>query len=112
MSGQQITGKLCYSTDDTGVIYFNYNGCSYKLESQPYEPCLYIQGGDRIVCTLHTAFTTDELIGAFSKGVSVKAVNWVDYDEAAFIRALAAALDSGREQLDDTYAAKLAEKDQ
>ena len=35
---------------------------------------------------------------------------WKDYDEKAFCRVLAAALDSGREQLDYTYAAKLAEK--
>lgn len=111
MSGQQTAGKLCYSTDDPGVIYFNYNGCRYKLESHPYEPCLYIISGDCIICTLHTAFTTIKLIATFSKGESVNAVNCKDYDEAAFVKVLAAALGSGREQLDFTYAAKLAEKE-
>lgn len=103
-------GKLSYSADETGDVYFSYNGQNYKLESQPYEPCLYIQDGDRIICTLHTAFTTRELIAAFTKGESLKAIDWKDYDEAAFCRVLSAALDSGRDQLDYTFAAKLAEK--
>ncbi len=107
---QDMFGKLQYSADDTGVMYYNYKAKAYELTSNRYEPCLYISAEEKIVCTLHTAFTTDELITAFSEGRTVKAIDWKDYDEKAFCRVLAAALDSGREQLDYTYAVKLAEK--
>ena len=107
---QDMFGALEYSTEDTGVMHYKYKGRTFELTDHPYEPCLYISGAEKIICTLHTAFTTRELIAAFSKGESVKAINWKDNDEKAFCRVLAAALDSGREQLDYTYAAKLAEK--
>ena len=107
---QDMFGALEYSTEDTGVMHYKYKGRTFELTDHPYEPCLYISGAEKIICTLHTAFTTRELIAAFSKGESVKAINWKDYDEKAFCRVLAAALDSWREQLDYTYAAKLAEK--
>ena len=107
---QDMFGALEYSTEDTGVMHYKYKGRTFELTDHPYEPCLYISGAEKIICTLHTAFTTRELIAAFSKGESVKAINWKDYDEKAFCRVLAAALDSGREQLDYTYAAKLVEK--
>lgn len=107
---QDMFGALEYSTEDTGVMHYKYKGRTFELTDHPYEPCLYISDAEKIVCTLHTAFTTRELIAAFSKGESVKAINWKDYDEKALCKVLAAALDSGREQLDYTYAAKLAEK--
>ena len=107
---QDMFGALEYSTEDTGVMYYKYKGRTFELTDHPYEPCLYISGAEKIICTLHTAFTTRKLIEAFSKGESVKAINWKDYDEKAFCKVLAAALDSGRDQLDYTYAAKLAEK--
>ena len=107
---QDMFGALEYSTEDTGVMHYKYKGRTFELTDHPYEPCLYISGAEKIICTLHTAFTTRKLIAAFSKGESVKAINWKDYDEKAFCKVLAAALDSGRDQLDYTYAAKLAEK--
>ena len=107
---QDMSGRLEYSTEDKGVMYYKYKECTFELTSQPYEPCLYISIGEKIICTLHTAFTTQELTEAFSQGKSVKAIDWKDYDERLFCRVLAAVLDSGREQLDYTYAAKLAEK--
>lgn len=107
---QDMFGALEYSTEDTGVMHYKYKGRTFELTDHPYEPCLYISGAEKIICTLHTAFTTRKLIEAFSKGESVKAIDWKDYDEKAFCKVLAAALDSGRDQLDYTYAAKLAEK--
>ena len=110
MTQDRQFGKLEYSAGDTGAMYYTYKGETFELTSNPYEPCLYISCGEKTICTLHVAFTVRELIEAFSEGRSVKAIDWKDYDEKAFCRVLAAAMDSGREQLDYTYAAKLAEK--
>lgn len=100
-------GRLVISGEE---LFFEYKGISYTLTSNRYEPCTYISTDDRIVCTLHNAFTTDHLADAFGSGGTVRALDWVEYDEAAFCKALCAALDSGREQLDFTYAVKLSQQ--
>ena len=102
--------ELKYGTDDPGVLWFIYKGRTFELTSHRYEPLIYIKDGEKLVCILHMAFNTDELIDAFSNGGSVKAVDWKDYDEQAFCEAVAAALDDGRGELDFTYAAKLVRK--
>lgn len=102
--------ELEYSRDDLNVLYFSYKGRTYTLTSHPYEPLIYINDAQVLVCILHMAFNTFELIEAFSKGGSLRAVDWKDYDEQAFCEAVAAALDDGRGELDFTYAAKLAIK--
>ena len=100
-------GRLIISGEE---LFFEYKGVSYTLTSNRYDPCTYISRGDDTVCTLHNAFNTDELKDAFEKGGTVKALDWADYDETGFCKALAAALDSGRAELDFTYAAKLSQR--
>ncbi len=100
-------GKLIYGSDKPHQLYYHYKEKIFILTSNIYEPCLYIEDGDKIICTLHTAFTTEELIKAFSAGKAVKAIDRNDYDEAAFCRIVAAAIDSKREQMDFTYAAEM-----
>ncbi len=99
--------KLEYDTHNMSVLYLTYQGITYELTSYPYEPCLYIKHGDAHVCTLHTAFNTDELIEAFSKGRTVRAMNGINYDEKTFCKILVASIDSKRGDMDFTYAAKL-----
>lgn len=108
MHSSDLIGTLEYNKDKPEELRFVFNEHNYRLFSHPYEPCLYIYDGDNCVCTLHTAFNTEELVAAFSAGKSVKAIDWKDYDETAFCKILTATLDSKRAQLDFTYAAKLA----
>jgi 8-oxo-dGTP pyrophosphatase MutT (NUDIX family) len=101
-------GYLEYTTADGSVMYYNYKDRRYTLTSQPYEPLIYVKDGETLTCILHMAFNTEELVDAFSEGKTVRAVDWVDYDEKTFCKILATALDSKRSELDYTYAAKLA----
>ena len=104
-------GKLDYIGD---ALTYTYKGKKYLLASQPYEPCLYLCEQDIPVCTLHNAYNTYDLVKAFSAGETVTTNYAKDYDkefdEAGFCRVLAAALDSGRKEMDLFYAAKLAKK--
>ena len=104
-------GELDYSGDTVTYIY---KGKTYLLTSHPYEPCLYIWEKDLQVCTLHNAYNTVDLKKAFSVGETVSTNYAKDYDkefdEAGFCRVLAAALDSGRDDMDLFDAAKLAKE--
>ena len=104
-------GELDYSGDTVTYIY---KGKTYLLTSHPYEPCLYIWEKDLQVCTLHNAYNTDDLKKAFSVGETVSTNYAKDYDkefdEAGLCRVLAAALDSGRDEMDLFDAAKLAKE--
>jgi len=107
--------------DDSGVLNLNsevvtytYKNETYQLYSHPYEPCLYLYSGDELVCALHNAYNSQQLVKAFSAGETVKTNYGKDYDkefnEAGFCRVLAAALESGRDDMDLFDAAKLAKE--
>lgn len=102
-------GCLNLSADE---VTYTYRGESYRLSSHPYEPCLYLFRGDELVCALHNAYTVQQLVKAFSAGKTVKTgfskKYEQEFDETGFCRVLAAALDSGRDDMDLFYAAKLA----
>lgn len=104
-----VFGELDYSGD---TVTYTYMGKTYRLTSYPYEPCLYLWENDTRVCTLHNAYNTWHLKEVFSAGKTVSTNYGKDYDkefdEAGFCRVLAAALDSGRDDMDLFYAAKLA----
>ncbi len=104
-------GTLNLNPDEVTYAYKNE---TYQLYSHPYEPCLYLYRGEELVCALHNAYNTDHLVKAFSAGETVKTNYGKDYDkefdEAGFRRVLAAALDSGRDDMDLFDAAKLAKK--
>ena len=105
-------GMLNLSLDEVSYVY---KGITYRLSSHPYEPCLYLWKGDEIVCALHNAYNPEQLVDAFTAGKTVKTNYGKDYDkeydEKSFCRILAAALDSGQNNMDFFYAAtKLAKK--
>ena len=104
-------GMLNLSSDE---VTYTYKNEIYQLHSHPYEPCLYLYRGDQLVCALHNAYNPEELVKAFSAGETVKTNYGKDYDkeydEEGFCKVLAAALDSGRSDMDLFYAAKLAKE--
>ena len=87
-------------------LYFTYKGITYAVSFYPYEPCLYLYEGERLVLVLHNAFTTHALIDAFAEGRALDGMDGILYDESIMSQTLAAALDSGRGDMDLTYAAK------
>ena len=104
-------GMLNLNSDE---VTYTYKNETYQLYSHPYEPCLYLYRGDGLVCVLHNAYNPEQLVKAFSAGETVKTNYGKDYDkefdEAGFCRVLAAALDSGRDNMDFFDAAKLAKE--
>jgi len=105
---EEDSGTLNLGSDEVAYVY---KGETYRLYSHPYEPCLYLYRGDELVCTLHNAYNPQQLAEAFLAGETVK-MNYgkdydKEYDEESFCRILAAALDSGRDDMDFFYAAKL-----
>ena len=95
-------GSLNLNSDE---VSYTYKDVIYQLSSHPYEPCLYLQRGDEIICVLHNAYTTEQIMDAFTAGRSLKYYGNREYDEAGFCRVLAAALDSGRQSMDFFFAA-------
>ncbi len=108
---EEDRGTLDLNPDE---VTYTYKNEIYRLHSHSYEPCLYLYRGEELVCTLHNAYDTRELVKAFTAGETVKTNYGKDYDkeydEAGFCRVLAAALDSGRDDMDFFYAAKLAKE--
>ena len=104
-------GTLNLNSDE---VTYTYKNETYQLYSHPYEPCLYLYRGDELVCALHNAYNPEQLVKAFSAGKTVKTNYGKDYDkefdEAGFCRVLAAALNSGRDDMDLFDAAKLAKE--
>lgn len=100
---KQEKGFFTSNGDD---LSYNYKGIAYSVSYHPYEPCLYLYEGGRLVLTLHNAFTTQALIAAFAEGSALDGMDGILYDEDIIAVTLAAALDSGRGDMDLTYAAK------
>ena len=104
-------GMLNLSSDE---VTYTYKNEIYQLHSHPYEPCLYLYRGDELVCALHNAYNPEDLVKAFSAGETVKMKDGKEYDkeydEEGFCKVLAAALDSGRGDMDLFYAAILAKE--
>ena len=104
-------GTLNLNSDE---VTYTYKNETYQLYSHPYEPCLYLYRGDELVCALHNAYNPEQLVKAFSAGKTVKTNYGKDYDkefdEAGFCRVLAAALNSGWDDMNLFDAAKLAKE--
>lgn len=88
-------------------ILFVYNNERYWLTSHPYEPCLYIKRNGLLVCILHNAFDVYDLPDKFASEEQIKSIDGKLYDEEAFLKVLAAAIDSGCKEMNFTDAAKL-----
>ena len=115
MKREAVTEKEFGMLDlDSDEVTYTYKNETYQLYSHPYEQCLYLYRGDELVCTLHNAYNPEQLVKAFSAGETVKTNYGKDYDkefdEAGFCRVLAAALDSGQDDMDFFDAAKLAKE--
>lgn len=94
--------------DGNRTLFVN-NGTEYELSDHPYEPCMYIRKDGRTVVTLHNAFTVSDLPELLSGGGTVTAIDGKTYGEDDFCKVLAAALESGRSEMDFTFAAGLAD---
>ena len=99
-------GKFTY--EETKMFY-EYRGNRYMLGSHPYEPCLYLVSDGKCIRTLHNAFTVEKLRETFLAGETIcDGLTDTVYDANAFCRVLAITIESGREDMDFPYAAKLA----
>ena len=102
-------GSLDLRSDE---VTYTYKGETYQLSSHPYEPCLYLWKDGVCVCTLHNAYNPEDLVRAFTAGKTITTNYSKDFDkefdETGFCRVLSAALDSGQDNMDLFYAAKLA----
>lgn len=105
-------GLLNLTSDEVTYIY---KGVTYRMTSVIYEPSLLLWRDDELVCVLHNSYTTEELVKAFTTGKTIKTGLGKDYDkeydEVGFCKVLAAVIDSGRNEIDLFYAAKLAKKE-
>lgn len=99
---------------NSNEVTYTYKGETYHLSSHPYGPCLYLESGNELHCTLQNAYTTEQIVKAFAAGKTIKTLYGKDYDkefdEAGFCKVLAAALESGRDCMDFFYSAQLAKK--
>lgn len=86
---------------------FLLDGNEYGLSSHPYEPCLYIKKDGETIRTLHNAFSADGLPERLADDGTLTGADGREYDLKSFCRVLAAALASGRAEMDFTYAAVL-----
>ena len=89
------------------IATYTYKGVVYTLESNCYEPCIFIEKDGVDICLLHNALTIDKLNEVFSAGGAVKYYRDQKFDEEAFCRILAASIDSKRDDMDLDFAAKL-----
>jgi len=64
--------------------YLTAGGKTYQLFCHPYEPCMYIKDGERLVTVIHNAFDPLFVLKAFAKGDSVIAITGNAYDPKAF----------------------------
>lgn len=94
-----------------GKVIYRLDGTDYQLTDHPYEPCLYIRKDENIICVLHNAFTADGLPDLLANGKSLLGIDGKLYDGYGIVRVLAAALKSGRGEMDFTFAARLIEND-
>ena len=88
-------------------ILFVYKNERYWLTSHPYEPCMYIKHNGLMVCIIHNAFEVYDLPDKFADNEKIKSIDGKFYDEEAFLKVLAAAIDSGRTEMAFTDAAAL-----
>ena len=76
-------GRYALGQKDS-LPYFTVDGKTYGLGCHPYEPCTYIQDGDRIVCAIHNAFDPFAVLEAFSEGRTVTSITGFEYDAKDF----------------------------
>ncbi len=72
---------------DDGCPYLIIRGAKYDLTSSPYEPCLYIGNGDRLIA-VHNSFDPVFAVSKFARGETVDAVTGKKYGAEDFCRML------------------------
>lgn len=104
-----VMGKgACGLGRGDGGTVFVHGGVVYELTSHPYEPCMHVRRGGEIIHVLHNAFDAHDLPERLEGGGTLRGIDGRDYDEAAFCAVLAATLESGRYEMDFSFAAALA----
>lgn len=95
---------------DGNVVVFIYEDKEYILDDYPFEPCMYIIKEGQTCCTLHNAFMVYQVLKSFTEGKTVTAINGIVYDEKRFCNVLAAAIKSGRRDMEFADAAELVDE--
>ncbi|MBQ7256665.1 MAG: hypothetical protein IJS60_03110 [Abditibacteriota bacterium] len=90
-------------------LLFEMNGITYRLTSQPYEPCLYINYNGQIIKTIHNAWTWDTISETFQKGEKIEALDGKCYSEEEFCSVLEKFMESSRTEADFAFIAKTEE---
>ena len=88
-------------------VVFEYDGTTYELTGQPYEPCIYVKKDGVTVRTLHNAFTVYDLPEWFDEGHTISANGGKSLDRKAFCKVIAAAIESDRSEMDFVEAERL-----
>lgn len=94
-------GILLGETD--GKYYLIIGENTYRLDDLRYEPCLYIKGSDRMMLTIHHAFTVEELCRAAQTDSSIKMVTGNDYNISGVLKLIRKAIELSMESVDLSY---------
>ncbi len=95
----------CFLIDNCNELIFNYNNM-YYLESNPYEPCLYIKLDNKIVVIIHNSFTTFEIIDVAKNNSKINAITGKEYDIKEICELLICAINSNVYDTDISYLEK------
>ena len=86
-----------------GKCYLVLGDITFRLDSNIYEPCLYIKGSDGTMVTLHHAFTVDTLCHAAETNGKIMMVTGNEYDIRGIITLIRKAIDLSKDSVDIGY---------
>jgi len=93
---------LCYNNNLVAIKNKNI----YKLSSNPYEPCLYINLGNEIKITIHSSFSISEIIDIAKENKTIRSISGNDYDIEKICNLLLCAIDNNLLNTDINYLEK------
>ena len=105
--------EILYKTEDYSLIkknnelILNDNKNRYNLESNSYEPCLYIKKDNKIMVIIHNSLTTDELINISINKNKINLINGKDYDIKEICKLIILAINNGIYDTDISYLEKM-----
>ena len=86
---------------ENGIPYALIGGETYTLTCHPYEPCLYITGGDGRVTAVHNSFDPVSVLDSFRDGLTVTSITGREYDAKDFCEMVEYAAGAVDIQIDD-----------
>lgn len=89
--------------EDGGRYSLQMDGKTYRLETSIKEPILYIKGPDRVLLTIHHAFTMDELVYAIHTNGKIRIISGNDHDIRGILGLVRKAVEVGKDGVDLSY---------